>query len=125
MKYHASFVVAMTPSGLIAATTRPGGGIGLPGGKVEGDETPWEAAVREAAEEGWGVTVVSRRPIHTQLVEGKMVAWFAAANPRRLSYYKEMDRGILPVEAAMQEIADSGFGNENLGLVGLRCTALA
>ena len=85
----------------------------MPGGKVEKGETALIAALREAKEEGWDLRVSDTSPIHGQLVDGKLVQWFAAIDGRMLRNYKEMDR-ILPVIASPSQIKLSGYGNENL-----------
>lgn len=112
----AAFVVCRANWKEFCATTRDDGRIGLPGGKVENGENPWDAAVREAKEEGWHVQLISKLPIHQQEVDGKIVQWFAATKVRKLSTFKEMGR-IKPITVSAQKIMDSGFGNENLKLV--------
>lgn len=113
----AVFVVAQVAGGLYAATTRAkdrgeAGRIGLPGGKVDPGESPEQAAIREAAEEGWRITGPLRK-IHEGIVEGRLVWWFAAPRAEVLVVYKEQGR-ITPVEATLEEIASSGYGNEFL-----------
>ena len=116
----AVFAVVSLPGGEIAATTRASdrgeaGRIGLPGGKVDPGETPVEAVLREAAEEGWDIDGVDPTPIHSQLVEGKPVLWFRAHTATLRASYKEQGR-IRPVTASPAQIAASGFGNDNLSL---------
>ena len=97
----------------VAATTRDDGSIGLPGGKVDMGETPVEAAIREAAEEGWLVKLnPTDTPVHTAMVDGKPVWWYAAAEkPSKLQAWKEMHRGIKPVWITESKAAQTGFGN--------------
>lgn len=116
MKVFAAFIVAKTTSGNYCAVTR-NPGFGLPGGKVENGENPWDAAVREAREEGWDVQLISKTPIHQQNVGGKFVQWFVGANPKKLENYKEKARGIVPVTLSAQKVMDSGMGNNKLQLV--------
>ncbi|MEM4203146.1 MAG: hypothetical protein QXS54_03655, partial [Candidatus Methanomethylicaceae archaeon] len=115
-KPYAVFAVARLPSGKIAATTRAAdrgeeGRIGLPGGKVAEGEDPITALKREAMEEGWEIDVDSDTPIHKAMVEGKPVWWYAATPVRKLEDYKEKGR-ISPLEATVEQIAQSGYGNE-------------
>jgi predicted NUDIX family NTP pyrophosphohydrolase len=116
VKTFAAFVVAKANRNEFCATTRDGGKIGLPGGKVEGDELPWVAAQREAKEEGWIVQVLSELPIHQQEVDGKLVQWFAATKIKKLQTFKEKGR-IRPITANIQKVMASGMGNENLKLL--------
>lgn len=121
---HAAFVVA--PAGVRgnwAATTRPGSSaIGLPGGKVEPGETPVEAAVREAAEEGWEIRGIDPRPIHAQNVDGRPVVWFRAERAYQRNEWPEQGR-VEPVEATDYRIARSGFGNENVPVFSVEFSA--
>lgn len=113
----AVFVLAKANGGY-AATTRAAdrneqGRIGLPGGKVDIGESPVEAVTREAKEEGWEVKVTNTTPIHTQLVDGKLVYWYAGENAVKLNNFKEKGR-ISPIVATIEQILSSGYGNENL-----------
>ena len=110
----AVFVVANISFGrkYFAATTRDDGRIGLPGGKVDAGETPVQAAIRESREEGWDIVVHNTTPIHQDIIDGKLVQWFAGELPRKLSDYKEKDRGIKAIAVSRDTIANSGFGNE-------------
>jgi hypothetical protein len=114
---HAVFVVARVGDGF-AATTRAAdrgeaGRIGFPGGKVDAGETPRDAAIREAAEEGWEVEDVAAWPFHADLIEGRPVAWFSAASATPLPEYKERARGIIPVVLSAAVMAASGYGNDD------------
>ncbi|MDX9971902.1 MAG: NUDIX domain-containing protein [FCB group bacterium] len=114
---HAAFIVA--PAGrdnLIAATTRAAdrneaGRIGLPGGKVDPGESARDAAIREAAEEGWAVYGVEAEPYHVAEVEGRMVAWFLADMAIAREEFPEQGR-IEPIAATWYQVAASGYGND-------------
>lgn len=115
--FFAVFVVAQVGNGL-AATTRAAdrgeaGRIGLPGGKVDAGETTVQAGIRESAEEGWLVAIpADATPAHTAVVDGKLVAWFHAAEEAvMLASFKESGR-ITPVVASYRAVAESGYGNE-------------
>ena len=117
MNAFASFIVAPASTG-VAATTRAAdrgeaGKIGLPGGKIDEGEAARDAAIREAAEEGWSVSGVSLYPIHTAMVEGEKVLWFSATKATPLNDYKEKGR-ISPVVATLSDVANSGYGNHFL-----------
>ena len=114
----AVFAVANVSPSFYAATTRAAdrgesGKIGLPGGKVDAGETPVEALIRESKEEGFVLIGVSPNPIHSQLVDGKLVQWFRAEKAIVLQDYKEIGR-IKNIVATKKEILNSGYGNENL-----------
>lgn len=100
-----------------AGTRRADGSKGLPGGKVDEGESPEDAALRESREEGWEVALLSRKPIHRQEVNGRMIWWFAGVAiqtcPVRV---KDWSRGIGPVTLTASEVELSGMGNENLGV---------
>jgi len=112
----AVFVVYQYPDGEIAATTRPkdrmmddeGISYGLPGGKVDPDEDPIKAAIRESAEEGWKVSGLTHK--HSDMVQGKLVWWFKAESATPLKNYKEKHRGIKPIKINPDVL--KGFGNE-------------
>jgi hypothetical protein len=116
----AVFAVAPFGEGYYAATTRAAdrgesGKIGLPGGKVDSGESPVQALIREAREEGWDISGVNPTPIHAQDVDGKHVQWFLATSATMLVDYKEKGR-ITPIRATKSAITASGYGNENIGL---------
>jgi 8-oxo-dGTP pyrophosphatase MutT (NUDIX family) len=115
----AVFVIAPTGGGLYAGTTRAkdrgeGGRIGLPGGKVDLGEGPEEAAIREAAEEGWEV-MGPLEVVHTGLVDGRLVYWYRGIGAKKLEHFKEEGR-IEPIEVTLEELSMSGYGNEFLGI---------
>lgn len=118
-KPFAVFVLAPINNGY-AATTRAedkgeAGQIGLPGGKVEYQEDPVDAAKRESFEEGWVVDIIDTEPFSKQIVDGNLVWWFRGSNPRMLKTFKEFGR-ITPFIASREEIISSGYGNDNLGI---------
>ena len=98
-------------SGLICATTRENGSLGLPGGKVDQGETPEVAVLREAEEEGF----ILLNPVffRSAIVDGKEVQWFTCDLVKKLDQYKESYRGITPVFVPVEEVAGS-FGNSFL-----------
>lgn len=115
---YASFVVVKLPNGKIASTTRPyekskKHKIGLPGGKVEKNETPLEAAYRESEEEGWKVKI--DKIIASKIIHGKPIVWYVGTSAEKLDDYKEKDRGIDPIEVSIEDISSSGYGNDFIG----------
>ena len=118
MRTFAAFILCQTARNAVCATTRDDGRIGLPGGKVDVDESPVQTAIREAHEEGWAVDGVDSTPIHRAIVDGKPVVWFRATSATRLADYKEKTRGIRPVIVTVDTVRRSGFGNENLPFTG-------
>jgi 8-oxo-dGTP pyrophosphatase MutT (NUDIX family) len=117
----AAFIVAPAEGG-IAATTRAAdrgeaGRIGLPGGKAEAGESPLQAALREAAEEGWEVVRPNPTPVQVMIspefAPGFVIYWFIAARARRLGQYKEQGR-ITPIVVRPDDIVRSGYGNDRL-----------
>jgi ADP-ribose pyrophosphatase YjhB (NUDIX family) len=122
MEVFAAFAVAILPNGRIAGTTRPGGGVGLPGGKVEPGENPVQAAVREAAEEGWNVGGFVHA-VNDKLVDGKLVMWFSFERAERRAEWKERGR-VEPVELTLDELANSGMGNDKVALKIKRATEM-
>lgn len=107
---HAAFIFGPNTDG-VAAVSRPTGGIGLPGGKLEDGETARAAAIRESKEEGWNPCFVSEEPIHVAEVEGKTIAWFSALYMEKLHRFKEVGR-ISPIVAAPEAVIESGNGND-------------
>lgn len=112
-KPFAAFAVVLLPDGEIVATTRTDGSLGLPGGKVEADETPLEACIRECEEEGVKVSGLEGE-IHRAIVEGKPVIWYKFNTGIFLDDFKEKYRGIKPV-AIKRSAITSSFGNEFIG----------
>lgn len=115
---YASFVVVKLPNGKIAATTRPyekskNHKIGLPGGKIEDNETSLEAAYRESEEEGWNVKI--DKIIASKIINGKPIVWYLGSSAKKLDDYKEQNRGIKPIEVSIKDISSSGYGNDFIG----------
>jgi hypothetical protein len=115
----AVFVIVKFSDGKYAATTRPSDRvenekIGLPGGKVDADENPMDAALREAEEEGWKVDNITGIAA-SKMVNGKPIVWFYGNNAIPLSNYKEKSRGIIPIIVDEMTIANSGYGNDFIG----------
>lgn len=114
MKIHAVFVVAQDQDGNWAATTRPNdpGKIGLPGGKVDEGETPEQAVIREAREEGWDVDPLGLGVVHYQEVDGDPVLYFASPLPAsKRKYWVEMGR-VEPIAVKYKKLVESGMGND-------------
>jgi 8-oxo-dGTP pyrophosphatase MutT (NUDIX family) len=100
----------------IAATTRPyekskDKKIGLPGGKVESGEKPIDAAYREAKEEGWNVSNITRI-IASKKVSGNPIVYFEGESAEMLKDYVEKENDIVPFEATIDEISSTGYGND-------------
>lgn len=111
-KVPASFAVIFI-DGYICGTTRTDGTIGLPGGKCDPGETPVETAIRESYEEGWRIGTNKLVPYITQDVNGREVTWVLVQGPAHmLTEWKEKHRGIKPILVPIQEMIDSGRGNE-------------
>jgi ADP-ribose pyrophosphatase YjhB (NUDIX family) len=117
----AAFILAPTNGG-IAATTRAAdrgeaGRIGLPGGKAEAGESPLQAALREAREEGWEITRPHPEPIQVMVnpdfAPGYVIYWYVAARARRRDEYKEQGR-ITPIVVGADDVIKSGYGNDRL-----------
>ena len=114
------FVLSKAKGGGIAATTRPadkGGGIGLPGGKME--DCGWErwnpalTGRRESKEEGWNVTGQLHFLVD-QMIEGQLVRWMAhTSEASPLENYKEKDRGVSPIVITPEELSAAGWGNDH------------
>jgi hypothetical protein len=112
----ASFVVIKLPNGKVAGTTRPyekseNKKIGLPGGKVEKSESPIDAVKRESEEEGWKVSKIGKI-IASKMVSGKSIVYFEGFEAEKLKDYKEKKNGIQPIEVSVNEISNTGYGND-------------
>lgn len=115
-KKTAAFVTVRLPNGKIAATTRAAdrgeaGRIGLPGGKPDPGETLWQAALREAKEEGWEVEGLNHEPYHVAMVGDYECSWFLARDARTLDDYKEYGR-IKPIEVDISALKTPELGND-------------
>lgn len=108
LEFFAVFAVVKIDNGF-AATTRPEGNIGLPGGKVDAGERPDVAVYREAFEEGW---LLDGCPtlIHTATVHGRLVGYYAFDSATMLHEFKEKGR-ISPIVASAEALNVEGFGN--------------
>jgi hypothetical protein len=111
----AAFVVVKLSNNKIAATTRPyekaeNKKIGLPGGKVERNEKPIDAAKREAEEEGWRVNKIGDI-IASKMDKGKAIVYFEGFGAKKLKDYKEKENDIEPIEVTIDEIGKTGYGN--------------
>jgi hypothetical protein len=112
----AAFVVIKLPNNKIAATTRPyekseNKKIGLPGGKVEKNEKPIDAAYRESEEEGWKVSKIGKI-IASKMVNDNPIVYFEGFGAEKLEEYKEMNNDIEPIEVTIEEISKTGYGND-------------
>ncbi len=99
----AVFIIYQLPNGKFAATTRVGGGVGLPGGKVEQGEALAAAALREAREEGWAVDSVLPMACRRGIKSHHSIHWFTTFKMTKLDEYKEKGR-IAPVTATFDEL---------------------
>jgi len=112
----AVFVIVKLPNGKIAATTRPyekseNKKIGLPGGKVEQNESLIDAAYRESKEEGWNISKIGNI-IGSKIISGKPIVYFEGFGAEKLKNYKEKKNGIEPIEVSINEISNTGYGND-------------
>lgn len=115
----AVFVVVELSNNKFAATTRPDdknqvNKIGLPGGKVDPNENPKDAVIRESFEEGWIISGLGEI-IASKMIDNKPVVYYYAKNAKPLTEYKEKYRGIVPIVVTKEEISNSGYGNEFIG----------
>lgn len=115
MEVFASFAVIIK-DGMICATTREDGRIGLPGGKCNIGESPLLTCIRESEEEGWGFHSIGENPLLylIQPVDGKLISWVLFnedAEVEMIENNKEKHRGIGPILVSFDEIKNSGFGN--------------
>jgi hypothetical protein len=112
----AAFVVVKLSNNKIAATTRPyekaeNKKIGLPGGKVEKNEKPIDAAYRESQEEGWKVDKIGDI-IASKMVKGNPIVYFEGFGAKKLKDYKEKENDIEAIEVTIDEISNTGYGND-------------
>jgi hypothetical protein len=112
----AVFVVVKLPNNKIAATTRPyekakNKKIGLPGGKVEKNEKPIDAAYRESEEEGWKVSKIGDI-IASKMVKGNPIVYYEGFGAKKLKDYKEKENDIEAIEVTIDEISNTGYGND-------------
>lgn len=117
MNIYASFVVMFDEKlKKICCSTRTDGSIGLPGGKLEEGENHIDAALREAAEEGWKIPKDTFpypfliRPNK----DGKLISWILIVSnkrPKPLKNYKEKSRGINTVYATIFDFEKDKKGN--------------
>ena len=115
-KPFAVFLVAKCNDSFVAATTRPGGSIGLPGGKIDVGEHPEAALRRECREEGWDLHPAAVLDhIIDQQVDGKLVRWFGTTTIPKASNgdHKEAARGIMPTPLHISKVNDTGMGNSH------------
>ena len=115
MEIFASFAVIFK-DGMVCATTREDGSIGLPGGKRNIGEDPIVTCIRESEEEGWSFQSISENPLLylIQPLDGKLISWVLFKDTsvvERLENHKEKHRGICPILVSFDEIKNSGFGN--------------
>lgn len=112
----AAFVAVRLPDGKIAATTRASNSagvakIGLPGGKLDPGEALRDAALREAAEEGWAIAELDEAPYYTAMVDNFECHWFAGRGAAKLDTFKEKGR-IKPIEVDICDLKTPGLGND-------------
>jgi len=100
-----------------AGVSRPEGGLCLPGGQVNDGETGADAVIRESREDGWEILLTTNKPIHSQLVAGKLVAWYVGIavkqrDPRR----KGDQKGTYTVGLKPSQIVSVGVISDKLGI---------
>lgn len=102
----------------VICTTRPEDAkvaFGLPGGKVDGDETLLEALKRECAEEGVDISnCINFEVVQHEIIEDFSVFWYRildVENVIKLTFFKEQYRNIQVVDKKIDEVANVGYGN--------------
>lgn len=109
--FFAVFGYCLQGNGRVASVTRPEGGIGLPGGKLEEGETEIEALRRECEEEGWLIKIEDNvKPFYVRSTEHGLIGYYKVESVLRLLNYKEKHR-IKNLYCKFWEIAKSGNGN--------------
>lgn len=83
------------------------GAYGVVGGKLDPGETPLQAAIREAREEGWSVHDVAATPVHANYHGPHKIEYFVAEGAKKLRDYKEKYREVYPMTVTSEELARS------------------
>ena len=119
MKEKISVFAVIEINGEIVVTTRPEDKnvpFGLPGGKVDEGETLIDALIRECFEEGVDIKHISDLlfiKIREEYLDNGIVYWFHILGvPSLLSEYKEKYRGIKVEMKSIEEVSNSGYGND-------------
>ena len=105
----ACFTIATNNIGQIAMVTRTDGTVGLPGGKVDPNENPFDCVNREATEEGWMLDI-NPNPFFSAKVNNNKCLWFRGKIKGLYLDYKEKNR-IIPFYADIGTLAMSGMRN--------------
>lgn len=79
--------------------------MGLPGGRVSGDENIFEAVRKLAREDGWEISIDDDSPYVAE-VYGERVAWVKGNIMTFLTTYKSKDRGILPYLVPLDDFVE-------------------
>ena len=106
-KLRTSYVVAFMDGRYLMVHNRKRNGWEMPGGKIEGDETPKEAARRECIEEsGYDVEIVSTRDlgyctvcagiVKDKTSDGEMESEFFDSLPDQLAFGREEYETVVP-----------------------------
>lgn len=109
--------VHVDENGLVAATTRPDGKLGLPGGKAEPGESLVDTLIRECEEEGWKIGRIDPAWIRQENIDDEYLCyWFVVGAAEPLAKYKDQHRGIIPIRITLEELISrsQGFKNEFL-----------
>ena len=115
MDYFATFAVVFE-NDKVWCTTREDGTIGLPGGKVDPNETSMRACIRECSEEGLLINDAIGKIVKTDVVSDKPVVWYQFESATALTEYKEKYRGIKAVLVSIEDLIASNpyFKNDFL-----------